>query len=155
MSFRAFRSWQRLIMVGAVVALIVVGWPAQDEADGRSGGPSKIEGVVQVGGDPSPGWTVEFYASGPNGIELMASDTSGGDGEFRLGARPAVKDADVHYVHQFGKKYQVPAILINVTGGSSSPSTFATKSTAVRWADPPWRSSPRRKDGWGRHAGRC
>lgn len=85
-------------MVGAVVALIVVGWPAQDEAGGQSGGPSKVEGVVEVGGDPSPGWTVELYASGPDGIELMASDTSDGSGTYRLGARPAVKNADVHYV---------------------------------------------------------
>lgn len=98
MNVSTSRSWARLFTLGAVIALVVAGWPAVDRAGGQTGGPAKIDGIVQIDRDPSSNWTVELHASGPNGTELMDSGVSDDEGRFRLNARPAVKNADVRYV---------------------------------------------------------
>jgi len=90
----------RGLVVGLVVAAVIVAAaPTVATARDRNpNGPSTVNGVLQVKGAPSPGWTVELYATGANGARVVDTATTDGQGAFRLRTRPRRSEDVVQYV---------------------------------------------------------
>ena len=95
------RGWTvRAVALVAIVVAVVMGSQAvlTQARGGEQSGRQRVRGVVEVAGQPAPGWRVELYAAGRDGARLMDATSSDHRGEFTLRARPRARDGIVAYV---------------------------------------------------------
>jgi hypothetical protein len=110
--------------------VVATGIPAVANARDRNpNGPATVNGVLQVEGVPSSGWTVELYAAGPNGARWMDTTTTDDRGAFRLRTHPRAAEDVVQYV--VATRGAADVLLVSLGPAAETPSDIVVNELAT------------------------